>query len=802
MENSVVPVSQQLINHIRQRERLLDKDFMKYQRQINVCDSMKDAFGLTGECKEYFKGIIERLYTYTLPYQYTKRLHEMEHEIDLNGALGLPPESISFLYLKMRNSNSNLMPTENRLPEYVEYAVQDSGYNPMSIKNDIKILLLNFSEFDPATRETQKVTHDSCILDQVDALDIKIMELLGLPDTSITCQCETENPRKYKLIISYNGIQFGNSVTIGSPSTFTNNDNNYFLGNKTKNDAITKLYTEKAKSLDDEVLKYAIAKLWGDKGQVIGTLIYMIRNDIMNDQVCMFTTDNVVSMLCRILGISCCVQDHGEEEKEGKEETKLSRCRVKYYACKQDATTLFKAQIKNEYERYIEHNNRVIFQINAALAIRRVQVGSEEVVIPVEKNNIQSFFEQITTTIQGENAKVLDMYNSLVNEEKEYNTKFNEFKLFSNERKAFFIISPVKDSYKALQSVRRLFPGNIENDLIHATKTTFGAYLYTLAKSDKQYSKVFYRRPRAQGGGGDALEHINNKDISIVTDTFLFYAKEAIVNINENLDKFNDYIDNIYTQEGVYTPLTPMEEGEGGRIVNTQEGVDTPLTPMEEGEAQQIEVITGKKRVRGEGGEEEGSEGTQGHVPIQLFVHAGGGTKELYEDIKNLLEEDSTVKGDLILDKYVGLLEARGMDEYDILYILYPLFTYIGETPYNKDVIEYLIIYICLNPHTFDIYNFEELQEQYYKFIENQGANQSEGQGATRPSEGQGATRPSEGQGGATRPSEGQGGATYGGAYKRKTRKIHRKLKGILKTRNKKRNIRKTLRGHKRNTRK
>lgn len=788
-------INKELIHHIKRREEFLAKDFKEYQRQINVCDSMKDAFGLTGDSKEYFKGIIEKLYSYKLPYQYTKRLHEMENEIELTGTLGLPPESISFLYLKTRNSN--LMPTENRLPEYVEYAVQDSGYNPKSIKNDIKIVLLNFSEFDPATRETQNVTHSRCIDDM---LDTDIMDLLGIPNTTISCACETENPRKYKLIISYNGIQFGNSVTIGSPSTFTNNDNNYFLGNKTKNDAITKLYTEKAKSLDDEVLKYAIAKLWGDKGQVIGTLIYMIRNDIMNDQVCMFTTDNVVSMLCRILGISCCVQDHGEEEKEGKEETKLSRCRVKYYACKQDATTLFKAQIRNEYERYIEHNNRVIFQINAALAIRRVQVGSEEVVIPVEKNNIQSFFEQITTTIQGENAKVLDMYNSLVNEQKEYNTKFNEFKLFSNERKAFFIISPVKDSYKALQSVRRLFPGNIENDPIRATKTTFGAHLYKLENSDNQYKRVFYRRPRAQGGGGDALEHINNKDISIVTDTFLFYAKEAIVNINENLDKFNDYIDNIYNPEGV-TP-SPMkeegegegegeveeeveEEGEGGRIVNTQEGVDTPLTPMEEGEEEEQagQLTKGKKRGRGEGGEEEGGEGTQGHVPIQLFVHAGGGTKELYEDIKNLLEEDSTIKGDLILDKYVGLLEARGMDEYDILYILYPLFTYIGETPYNKDVIEYLIIYICLNPHTFDIYNFEELKGQYYKFLENQGANQSEGQGATRP-------------------PEGQGGATYGGAYKRKTRKIHRKLKGILKTRNKKRNLRKTLRGHKRNTRK
>ena len=766
MEKSVVPVSQQLINHILLREGLLGKEFMKYQRQINVCDSMKDAFGLTGDCKEYFKSIIERLYDYTLQYQYTKLLHEMEHEIDLNGALGLPPESISFLYLKMRNSNSNLMPTENRLPEYVEYAVQDSGYNPMSIKNDIKILLLNFSEFDPATRETQKVTHASYEVGQADVLDMHIMTLLGLPDTTITCQCESENPRKYKLIISYNNNQFGNSVTIGSPSIFTGDGVNYFLGNKTKNTEITRLYTEKGKSSEIEVLKYAIAKLWGDKGQVIGTLIYMIRNDLMNDKVCMFTTDNVVSMLCRILGISCCVQEHGEEEKEekeGKEETKLSRCRVKYYACKQDMFILFTAQMKNERDRCIQHNTHVKNQLLAALATGHIYVGSEKISIPVEENNIRSFFRQIITNIERENENVSGMHKSLVDEKEKnntkegYNTKFNEFKLFSNERKAYCIISPVKDSYKALQSVRRLFPGNIENDLIHTTKTTFGAYLYTLAKSDKQYSKVFYRRPRAQGGGGDALEDINNKDISIVTDTFLFYAKEAIVNINDNLYKFNDYMDNIYNPEGV-TP-SPMEEEQAGQ------------------------VNKGKKRGREKGGDER-SGGTQGHAPIQLpFVHAGGGTKELYEDIENLLKEDSTVKGELILNKYVGLLEARGMDEYDILYILYPLFTYIGETPYNKDVIEYLIIYICLNPKTFDMYNFKELQEQYYKFIENQGPNKSEGQRATHL-------------------SERQGGAIYGGAYKRKTRKIHRRLKGILKTRNKRRNIRKTLRAYKRNTRK
>ena len=62
MEKSVVPVSQQLIKHIVEREGLLGKEFMEYQRQINVCDSMKDAFGLTGECKEFFKSIIEKLY--------------------------------------------------------------------------------------------------------------------------------------------------------------------------------------------------------------------------------------------------------------------------------------------------------------------------------------------------------------------------------------------------------------------------------------------------------------------------------------------------------------------------------------------------------------------------------------------------------------------------------------------------------------------------------------------------------------------------------------------------------------------
>ena len=94
-----------LNNYILQRAALLgltQETFSKQQRLINICDRLKDAFGVKGDCLDRFKQVLKNFYEDEPPASYKTILHPMEKKVDENKALGPLPQAISFLYLKSR----------------------------------------------------------------------------------------------------------------------------------------------------------------------------------------------------------------------------------------------------------------------------------------------------------------------------------------------------------------------------------------------------------------------------------------------------------------------------------------------------------------------------------------------------------------------------------------------------------------------------------------------------------------------------------------------------------------------------
>jgi len=788
-------------------------NFIQKQQLMNMYDSLKDGYTITVPCLATFKEVLSTLYGVPAPGKYNIPLGKMENETDALATLGPPPERISFLRIEYRNKVQPII--EDHLPAYVTQLVQDSGYRPSTIQPSGKTVLLCYSEFDPAGREIHDVEHWGPTVHQPFTLTPDILRLLGLPDTTITCKLIKDDPLSYSLDISGTGYTVGDTVTIPptGPSTFS--QDKYFIGNPEKNEAIMKLCSGSGSSVtNQEIKKYAIAKLLGDKLQVIGTLEYIIsRPGLTNDSVCLFTTDKVVAMLSRILGVSCCLQDHDEDEKP--KEVKV--CRVKYYPTLIDPDALYAAQIDREVAMCISHNNEVKLQLISVLSSEPLIVASTIIDI----NNVRTFLERIMDTIDRINEKItidsvrsknlrpavslLQFAQADITTEAEYAKGLQEFKVIANTLKVNMIIS----KGKALQSASRLFQKgfNIDNivDPIASTGKTFGVHLLNLnGGNDNAFKKTYAGYGRKRGGqrGGQRGEHIDLGDVAHVTTRFLDAARDAISLLKTGL-----------------TPLLPEVEAEAeGSVASSHEmleydsgsgtqkfGEDEESSGSEGfgksasedgqsyGLAQQTASIgfasypasslppsqlasperprTGKKTERNEPTNQPNTSQKLMRRSLEGELNQTnqtGGYKlvpngDIYTSLSGKLN-DNTAAIDFCYDN----------DEYDILYLLYSFLTYLGETPFTPQMIEYLVLQIITNDLT--LVELEELYKKRYQEEPEEEPEEPEPEPEQSPQE--------------------------GGKPKRKTRKRKEpKLKGILKTRNKKKYEVKTRRS-KRKTRK
>jgi len=814
-----------LLQRIQERIQLISDEgsFIQQQQLMNMCDSLKDGYSISGECLATFKNVLFELYGVNAPGNYKIPLGNMEKEIDELATLGPPPEKISFLRIELRNKVQPII--EDHLPAYVKKLVQDSGYKPSTIQPTGKTVLLCYSEFDPAGREIHDVEHWGPGKGETITLTPDILRLLGLPDTTITCTCNAKDPLTYRLHISGSDYSVGDTVTIPTEGPSKFNEGKYFTGNTEKNNAIMDLCNKK--NIDtQEIKKYAIAKLLGDKLQVIGSLQYIISRGGTNDSVCLFTTDKVVAMLCRILGVSSCLQDHDDDEDIPVKEVKM--CRVKYYPTLIDPDALYAAQIDREVAMCISHNNEVRRQLVSVLSSEPLMVASTRIDI----NTVRSFLGDIRDTIEKINLRIADysvrsknlrpavrllkFAQRDIRIEAEYAKGLHEFKLIANTLKVNMIIS----NGKALQSASRLFQkgSNMDDivDPIAKTGKTFGVHLLNLnGGNDNEYKKAYARKRGGQSGG-----HTDLGDIAEVTTRFLDAAKQAIVLLRNGLTPLLPEVE--AEEESVApavhrTDIAEMSDSDsasgtqqfGEDVMDSESGSDAPVdapvdapspgsapafaaslasgpgsagnaayttsiatglsfsasSPPQSQMASPERPATGTKTARNEPTNPANDSqkflrrSLEGDLNQANQTNQKGGYKFVRND-----DVYPTLSGGLN-DNTAAIDFCYDNDEYDILYLLYSFLTYLGETPFTPEVIEYLVLQIITNDPT--LVELEELYKGRYEEQEQEPEKSQEG-----------------------------------GKPKRKTRKRKEpKLKGILKTRNKKKYEVKTRRS-KRKTRK
>jgi hypothetical protein len=253
--------------------------------------------------------------------------------------------------------------------------IQETGYYPLNIQPSGKLKYICFSKFDPGTRTTIEdgLEYFGPTKDMPIILSKELMNKLGLPKTTITLERVDDgkilDPPTYKITIVSNGSTV--TETIGMGAQFP--ESSTFLGNSEKDKRISELCENKLTAPNKKLIKdLIISKLLGDKLQVIGTLLYIVSKygssrEVLGeyDKVCLFTVDKVVATLCRILGISCCLQRmEGEEEEEVVEEKNskggvLKVFRVKYFPTFVDARTLYTSSLDIELNAALKNNIEV-----------------------------------------------------------------------------------------------------------------------------------------------------------------------------------------------------------------------------------------------------------------------------------------------------------------------------------------------------------------------------------------------------------------------------------------------------------
>jgi hypothetical protein len=367
------------------------------------------------------------------------------------------------------------------------------------------------------------------------------------------------------------------------------------------------------------------------------------------------------------------------------------------------------------------------------------------------------------------------------------------------------IVSPGKEGIRALQSASRLFQKGIDMvDPIAATGKTFGVHLLNLnGGNDNEYKKAYARKRGGHRGG-----HTDLGDIANVTTHFLDAATEAIVLLRNGLTPLLPAVEPEAEEESVAPPpieraqydISESEDGSDlgsgtqqfgeGEIQSESGSAAASADGQSYGLAQQTASIasypaasypaasypaaslppsqmvsperseTGTKRPRNEPTNQPTNASEKGLArrlegELNPANQTGG-----YKLVRN--DDIYTSLSGTLNDNTAAMDFCYYNDEYDILYLLYSFLTYLGETPWTPEVIEFLVLQIITKDLT--LVELEELYKGRYKEQEPQ-------------------------------PQE-------GGKPKRKTRKRKEpKLKGILKTRNKKKYEAKTRRS-KRKTRK
>lgn len=268
--------------------------------QITIFDIRKDAYGILKQ--PLFIKCINELYG-TKPLLNESELENKIKELRKMGFSKIIPNTRFQINVLRFDQDPNL----DLLPNSVKYAIHDNGIDPTEYNHNLKIIWNPGSYLDPANRTKQ------CDIHYHTPLNNTHFSYLGLDAIEYMTPEVSANSSEYSINIKFTfdtqPIKFKfNAVSLNSKNT---NTGKYLLGNNCKNNWFRTNTTITNKNVI-EGKKYILCKEIGDTLQAYYAYLFIHTRKLDPNSVCLFTSDNIITLRCRLLGVPVITLDHAK----------------------------------------------------------------------------------------------------------------------------------------------------------------------------------------------------------------------------------------------------------------------------------------------------------------------------------------------------------------------------------------------------------------------------------------------------------------------------------------------------------
>ena len=396
--------------------------------------------------------------------------------------------------LEHLDGQGNDITEKNKLPPFIDSCFQDAFKDPLSIREDLKVLIGLGQYLDPASRNingelvgfnggdlTRTYTKEE--LENIGIWGVQSIQGKRLPNN----ECEAT------IIINYNGMNIAEISTFSQVSNrsinyetikckFTSNfkpitpdTKDYFLGNATKNrwfnanaDRRIGANTQVKRDLYRTAIKFLICKEIGDTFQVLFHSLYASsaepsspivsspeRSSDKDMSICMLTCDNVVSSRSRLEGNTVLARSgNAENDEEDEEKDKFGEYTLYY---KGDPEVERRGLIDMFCNNSIRNNHKVIAIINKVIDEGFLEIQGIRIDLSETRNRfVGLFLEHLLSAITIQNAEISATRQGLREDQSP-----EEVRKLCIEKEAIMMFKQQRDKITCIYTLENLLPGRL-----------------------------------------------------------------------------------------------------------------------------------------------------------------------------------------------------------------------------------------------------------------------------------------------------------------------------------------------------
>ena len=515
------------------QDQLAASDKKKLHAYISYYDMFKDAqkvkVPVTGSGEEFMRLAAEQILMVSGAPRRDHR--DLSFFMKALNKTSFGQQTQKICRLEHLDGQGNDITERNKLPPFIKSCFQDAFKDPLSIREDLEILVGLAQYLDPASRNingelvgfngggfTRTYTKE----------DLQTIGIWGVD--SIQGRRLPNNECEATVILNYSGMSIAASVnnleTIKCNFTsnfkpITPDTKDFFLGNATKNrwfnanaDRRTGANPQTKRELYRTGIKFLICKEIGDTFQVLFHSLYastgepsspssLPRTSEKDMSICMLTCDNVVSSRSRLEGNTVLARSgNAENDDEDEEKDKFGEYTLYY---KGDAAVEKRGLIDMFCNNSIRNNEKVISIIQKLLDEGTLEIQGNSIDLTSPKNKyIPLFLDYILNVITKQNTDISTIKISV-----DPNQSPEDVRKLCIKKEAVMMFKQQRDKITCIYTLEKMLPDSLSYaELLEG--------FFTYLANDSAYASVATQLTRRATTAGIAASKLKKPQLGSI----------------------------------------------------------------------------------------------------------------------------------------------------------------------------------------------------------------------------------------------------------------------------------------------